>query len=83
MFKATVLIKRRPSILDPQGVAVEKGAKYVIAVGGDGTLNEVARAIMNNRNVISGIIPASPGSGTSDAWLRCCGEAWVQPARGW
>lgn len=29
MFKATVLIKRRPSILDPQGVAVEKGAKYL------------------------------------------------------
>lgn len=29
MFKATVLIKRRPSILDPQGVAVEKGAKHL------------------------------------------------------
>ncbi|MBZ0198660.1 MAG: phosphoribosylformylglycinamidine synthase subunit PurS [Ignavibacteriaceae bacterium] len=26
MFKATVIIRRRPSILDPQGVAVEKGA---------------------------------------------------------
>ncbi len=26
MFKARVLIKRRPSILDPQGKAVEKGA---------------------------------------------------------
>ncbi|MBK7629720.1 MAG: phosphoribosylformylglycinamidine synthase subunit PurS [Ignavibacteriales bacterium] len=29
MFKAKVLIKRRPSILDPQGVAVEKGAKHL------------------------------------------------------
>jgi phosphoribosylformylglycinamidine synthase len=29
VFKATVLIKRRPSILDPQGVAVEKGAKHL------------------------------------------------------
>jgi len=29
LFKATVLIKRRPSILDPQGVAVEKGAKHL------------------------------------------------------
>lgn len=29
MFKATVLIKRRSSILDPQGVAVEKGAKHL------------------------------------------------------
>lgn len=26
MFKAKVLVKRRPSILDPQGKAVEKGA---------------------------------------------------------
>jgi phosphoribosylformylglycinamidine synthase PurS subunit len=29
VFKDTVLIKRRPSILDPQGVAVEKGAKHL------------------------------------------------------
>jgi len=29
VFKATVLIKRRSSILDPQGVAVEKGAKHL------------------------------------------------------
>lgn len=29
MFKAKVIIKRRPSILDPQGTAVEKGAKHL------------------------------------------------------
>ncbi len=29
MFKVKVLIKRRPSILDPQGKAVEKGAKLL------------------------------------------------------
>ncbi len=29
MFKAKVLIKRRPSILDPQGKAVEKGAFHL------------------------------------------------------
>ena len=29
MFKAKVLIKRRPSILDPQGKAVEKGAIHL------------------------------------------------------
>ena len=29
MFKAEVLIKRRPSILDPQGKAVEKGALHL------------------------------------------------------
>lgn len=29
MFKAKVIIKRRPSILDPQGKAVEKGAELL------------------------------------------------------
>lgn len=29
MFKVKVLIKRRPSILDPQGKAVEKGAAHL------------------------------------------------------
>ena len=29
MFKAKVLIKRRPSILDPQGKAIEKGAEHL------------------------------------------------------
>lgn len=29
MYKVKVLIKRRPSILDPQGKAVEKGAKLL------------------------------------------------------
>lgn len=29
MFKAKVIIKRRASILDPQGKAVEKGAEHL------------------------------------------------------
>jgi phosphoribosylformylglycinamidine synthase len=29
LFKAKVLIKRRPSILDPQGKAAEQGAKLL------------------------------------------------------
>ncbi len=29
MFKAQVIIRRRPSILDPQGKAVEKGAQHL------------------------------------------------------
>ena len=29
MFTAKVVIKRRPSILDPQGIAVEKGAAHL------------------------------------------------------
>ncbi len=41
---------------------VVKGIKFIIAVGGDGTLNEVARALINNRNVVTGIIPAGTGN---------------------
>jgi phosphoribosylformylglycinamidine synthase subunit PurS len=29
LYKAKVIVKRRPSILDPQGVAVEKGALHL------------------------------------------------------
>jgi len=29
LFKATVIIKRRPKILDPQGKAAEQGAKLL------------------------------------------------------
>lgn len=42
--------------------ALEKGTKYIIAVGGDGTMNEVSRALLNNKQVITGIIPAGTGN---------------------
>jgi phosphoribosylformylglycinamidine synthase len=29
LYKATVIVKRRPSIVDPQGKAVEQGAKML------------------------------------------------------
>jgi phosphoribosylformylglycinamidine synthase subunit PurS len=29
LFKATVIVKRRPKILDPEGKAVEQGAKLL------------------------------------------------------
>ena len=40
----------------------KKGTKFIIAVGGDGTMNEVARPLINNRNVYVGIIPAGTGN---------------------
>lgn len=39
-----------------------KGKRYIIAVGGDGTMNEVARPLINNKDVITGIIPAGTGN---------------------
>jgi len=42
--------------------AVEKGITTVIAVGGDGTVNEVASALVNT-NVTLGILPTGSGNG--------------------
>lgn len=48
------------SILASQ--AVEEGLKAVIAVGGDGTINEVARSLINSETTL-GIIPVGSGNG--------------------
>ncbi|MGA1977503.1 MAG: diacylglycerol kinase family protein [Bacteroidales bacterium] len=40
----------------------EKGIKFIIAVGGDGTMNEVAKPLVNNENAVTGIIPAGTGN---------------------
>jgi diacylglycerol kinase (ATP) len=40
----------------------ERGFHYIIGVGGDGTLNEVARPLINKEDVTIGIIPAGTGN---------------------
>ncbi|MDL2215327.1 diacylglycerol kinase family lipid kinase [Dysgonomonas sp. OttesenSCG-928-M03] len=42
--------------------SVKDKADYVIAVGGDGTVNEVAKALVNT-DVVLGIIPSGSGNG--------------------
>lgn len=42
--------------------ALDKGANCVIAVGGDGTVNEIARAMLRSDAVL-GIIPKGSGNG--------------------
>lgn len=42
--------------------AVAKQADYVIAVGGDGTINEVAKALTNTKTAL-GILPVGSGNG--------------------
>jgi YegS/Rv2252/BmrU family lipid kinase len=41
---------------------VEQGLKWIVAVGGDGTVNEVASALVNTQSRL-GIIPAGSGNG--------------------
>ena len=42
--------------------AIEQGATFIVAVGGDGTFNEVAKALVGNNEVNLGIIPAGTGN---------------------
>ncbi|MBI5008978.1 MAG: diacylglycerol kinase family lipid kinase [Bacteroidia bacterium] len=40
----------------------EKGTGYIIGVGGDGTMNEIARPLLSKSGVTLGIIPAGTGN---------------------
>ncbi|MFA6127966.1 MAG: diacylglycerol kinase family protein [Bacteroidales bacterium] len=39
-----------------------KGYKYIIGVGGDGTMNEISRPLIGRKDVIVGLIPAGTGN---------------------
>lgn len=41
---------------------IEQGAKYIVSVGGDGTLNEIARALINKPNIVLGVVSAGTGN---------------------
>ena len=42
--------------------ALDAGADYIIAVGGDGTVNEIARTMLHSRAIL-GIVPKGSGNG--------------------
>jgi YegS/Rv2252/BmrU family lipid kinase len=46
-----------------------KGYKFIIGVGGDGTFNEIASPLVNNRDIILGMIPG----GTGNDFIRITG----------
>jgi len=41
---------------------LNRGFKYIIAVGGDGTFNEMSRSLINKKSITTGIIPAGTGN---------------------
>ena len=57
------------SYTERTGHATELSAKYlergftcIIGVGGDGTLNEIAKPLINKKNIFTGLIPAGTGN---------------------
>jgi diacylglycerol kinase (ATP) len=44
------------------GISLEKGTRYIIGVGGDGTINEIARPLIGKPDVVLGLIPAGTGN---------------------
>jgi YegS/Rv2252/BmrU family lipid kinase len=57
-----VLTKKSGHASDLARHYLESGFKYIIGVGGDGTLNEIARPLINKKDVTIGIIPAGTGN---------------------
>jgi YegS/Rv2252/BmrU family lipid kinase len=57
-----VMTERKGHATELAKAFADKGFKYIIGVGGDGTLNEIARALINNKNVVMGIVPAGTGN---------------------
>lgn len=48
-------------------MGIEKGYKTIVAVGGDGTINEVLNEIIGNEKVVLGIIPTGTTNDLADA----------------
>lgn len=48
-------------------LGIERGYKTIVAVGGDGTINEVMNAILDNEKVVLGIIPTGTTNDLADA----------------
>jgi YegS/Rv2252/BmrU family lipid kinase len=42
--------------------SANKGYKYIIGVGGDGTINEIARPLIGRKGFVIGLIPAGTGN---------------------
>lgn len=48
-------------------LGIERGYKTIVAVGGDGTINEVMNAIIDNEKIVLGIIPTGTTNDLADA----------------
>jgi YegS/Rv2252/BmrU family lipid kinase len=60
---ATILVtERHDHAIELSKQSLKKGCSHIIAVGGDGTMNEVARPLIGQKQVTTGLIPAGTGN---------------------
>jgi len=59
---AILVTKRHGHATELSRQSLEKGFTHIIAVGGDGTMNEVARPLIGQMQVCTGLIPAGTGN---------------------
>ncbi len=57
-----VLTERNGHASELSAGFLDRGFKYIIAVGGDGTMNEVGAPLIGKKDVITGIVPAGTGN---------------------
>jgi diacylglycerol kinase (ATP) len=62
VYAEIVFTKKSGHATDLSETFLMKGFKYIIGVGGDGTLNEIARPLINKPEIVLGIIPAGTGN---------------------
>lgn len=56
------LTERHEHAVDLSRQSLDRGCTHIIAVGGDGTMNEVARPLVGQAQVTAGLIPAGTGN---------------------
>jgi diacylglycerol kinase (ATP) len=44
------------------GIFLRNGFRYIIGIGGDGTINEISRPLIGKKEVVAGLIPAGTGN---------------------
>jgi len=57
-----ILTERSGHAVELSKSCYEKGYRYIIGVGGDGTVNEIARPLVNKQDVVIGVVPAGTGN---------------------
>jgi diacylglycerol kinase (ATP) len=57
-----LLTERHDHAIQLSKSCLENGSTHIIAVGGDGTMNEVARPLIGQEHITTGLIPAGTGN---------------------